>query len=160
MFQQYVNAIGASIDDIIDVDPVIEETDLNTDFNTIYFEQEYNMPWECVLDETILFDKNERRRQKIYDSDDESGWEFEDEEDNYQIAYEENRRFVRSLALKKEREEEDAEDREFDRDFAYNRQFALENPPDEETIRAYAAAIERTIEITGRPEFFNHSLRK
>lgn len=157
MFQQYVNAIGASIDDIIDVVPVIEETDFNTDYDTIYFEQEYNAPWECVLDETGLFDKNERRRQKIYDSNDESGWEFEDDEYNYnyQIAYEENRRFVRSLALKKEREEE-----QFDRDFEENRRFALENPPDEETIRAYAAAIERTIEITGRPEFFNPALRK
>jgi hypothetical protein len=159
MFQQFVNAIGASIDDIIDVEPVIEETDFNSDFDSIYYEQEYDMQWGEILYETDMFDKIERRRQKIYDSDDESGWELEGDEDDYQTSYEENRHFARSLAAKKQREEEEAEE-QFDRDFAYNRQFALENPPDEETILAYAAAIERTIAITGRPEFFNPALRK
>jgi len=159
MFQQFVNAIGASIDDIIDVDQVIEETDFNSDLNSIYYEQEYEMQWGEILYETGMFDKIERRLQKTYDSDDESEWELEGDEYDYQTCYEENRHFVRSLAAKKRREEEEAEE-QFDRDFAYNRQIALENPPDEETIRGYAAAIERTIAITGRPEFFNPACRK
>lgn len=134
MFQQFynANAVGVSIDDIIDVMPPIVECNVcSTDF-----EQDSDWTWEDIIFRTGMFDCLERRlvgqEEEEESEEEESVWDLERDADT---------------------DAEEYTDDQFDRDFAYNRQFALEHPPDEETIKAYDAALERAIAFIGNRGF-------
>jgi len=139
MFQQFYNsnAVGASIDDIIDViPPIVEYTVCSTDF-----EQDSDWTWEDIIFRTGMFDCLERRLagqgEEEESEEEESVWDLDIDADA-----------------------EEYTDDQFDRDFAYNRQFALEYPPDEETVKAYDAALARAIATTLTEDLFNSTRRK
>lgn len=161
MSHKYAYASGASIDDIIDKTP--------SDVEYLDFVQDKEMTWshEDTIFRTSMFDLLKRGlTPEDEKADDESDTDFDDDYRYDSRYFPENRRFSlenqsdketdRTYANALERtiaitgttlfdQPRDYDDDQFDRDFAENRRFALENPPDEAAVKEYSGSLKRTM---------------